>query len=79
MSGVLGQKTGKAVLIKEEQEYYWSWYDSWYGGFYRGSSVNSFANSVQNVVSSGEYQETGGLEPGQIKVSAKVSIDFVLE
>jgi uncharacterized protein len=79
MTAALGQKAGKAVNIREEQEYYWSWYDYWYSGFY-GNNSNMLANNVQNAVSSsGGMQNTDGVAPGQIKVSAKVSIDFNLE
>jgi hypothetical protein len=78
MTAVLGQKAGKAITINEEQEYYWSWYDSWYSGYYGGNSV-SMANNVQNVVSSGQQPDGEGAMPGQIKVSAKVNIQFSLE
>lgn len=80
MTSVLGQKAGKAVTIREEQEYYWSWYDSWYSGWY-GTGTNPWvmANNVQNIVPSGGQPPADGIAPGQIKVSAKVSIDFSLE
>lgn len=77
MAEVLGQKAGKAVSIREEQEYYWSWYDSWYSGWYGGSRIYA-SNYVQNVVSV-EPQNTEGVEPGQIRVNAKVSVDFILQ
>ncbi|NLD50821.1 MAG: SIMPL domain-containing protein [Clostridiaceae bacterium] len=78
MTSVLGQKAGKAVSIREEQEYYWSWYDSWYSGWYGGSAINA-SNYVQNVVSSVEPQNSEGIEPGQIRVNARVSVDFILQ
>lgn len=79
MTAVLGQKAGKAVSINEEQEYYWSWYDSWYSGWYRGGNSISTANSVNNVVLSDQKSDGSGVLPGQIKVSAKVNIQFNLE
>ncbi len=79
MSAVLGQKAGKAFAINEEQEYYWSWYDSWYSGWYQSNSIST-ANSIQNVISVPEQQITGdGAVPGQIKISAKVNIQFNLD
>lgn len=78
MSKVLGQKAGKAINIVEQQEYYYSWYNSWYSGFYRNNSVSSMSNSIYTVQPE-EQQDISGLAPGQIKVSANVSIDFSLE
>ena len=79
MTAVLGQKAGKAISITEEQEYYWSWYDSWYNGWYGGGNYVSMANNIQNVVPSGQQPDSNGALPGQIKVSAKVNIQFSLE
>lgn len=78
MTAALGQKAGKAVSIKEEQEYYWSWYDSWYSGWYGNGSIST-ANSVQNIAPSGQQIGSDGAVPGQIKVRASVNIDFSLE
>ena len=78
MTAVLGQKAGKAVSITEVEEYYWSWYNTWYSGRYSGSS-NMLANSVQNVMPvAGTAQDAEEIAPGQIKVTAKVSISFEL-
>ncbi|TYQ12768.1 UNVERIFIED_CONTAM: uncharacterized protein YggE [Acetivibrio alkalicellulosi] len=78
MADALGQKAGKAISITEEQEHYWSWYDSWYSSWYP-KSINTFSN-VQNVISfEGQGQDVGEIEPGHIKVSAKISVDFLLD
>lgn len=78
MASAIGQSAGKAVSITEVEEYYWSWYDSWYGGSYNSGS-NMLANSVQNAVSAGGEPQSGEeVAPGQIKVRAKVSADFIL-
>lgn len=78
MSGALGQKAGKAVFIREDQESYWSWHDSWYGGSYR-STPNLASNYLVNAAQVTESSGSQGIEPGKIKVSARVSVDFSLE
>lgn len=77
MTSALGQKAGKAVSIKEEEEYYWSWQSYWYNGFYGSNSVST-SNVLQNVSSPINQSDMDGIAPGQIKVHAKVNIDFTL-
>ncbi len=79
MAAALGQRAGKAVRITEQQEYYWSWYDSWYWGWYGGSAVSA-SNVTLNNNSAGQSGQGGDtVMPGQIKVRASVSVEFILD
>jgi uncharacterized protein len=83
MAGDLGQKLGKPITITEDINRWWSYYSFYYGYYgYYGSgygSANSTANAVVNAPTSGET--LGGdtsLAPGQISISAKVTVTFEL-
>jgi hypothetical protein len=67
----LGQKIGEPHEIREDQSQWWSWYNSWYGG--RGGAM------TQNVIQEGDSASvaaSGTLAPGQISVTAKVTVSF---
>jgi uncharacterized protein len=74
LAGELGQEVGQPLTIQEEQVGWWSSYNAWWGATWGGAMS-------QNVI-----QETGGvslladsgLAPGQIKVTARVSVSFEL-
>ena len=74
LAGELDQEVGEPLNVQEEQASLWSSYNAWWGGRW-GSGMS------QNVI-----QEVGGtslladstLAPGQIKVSARVSVSFEL-
>ena len=74
LAGELDQEVGEPLNVQEEQASWWSSYNAWWGGRW-GSGMS------QNVI-----QEVGGtslladstLAPGQIKVSARVSVSFEL-
>src|SRR5207248_3032718 len=73
----LGQKVGKAITINEEQSNYWAYYNAW--GY-----QNGYQNMSQNVMQNaggGSASATSGdttVAPGQISVTARVSVTFAL-
>lgn len=74
MAGELGQKIGEPRTITEEQSSYWSWYSSWWGSRWGGAMT-------QNVVQNAAGSAPAGYEtvaPGQIAVTARVSVTFDL-
>jgi uncharacterized protein len=74
LSGELDQAVGEPLTIQEVQAGWWSSYNSWWGTTWAGAMS-------QNVI-----QELGGaslladssLAPGQIKVTARVTVSFEL-
>ena len=74
LSGELGQQVGDPLTIQEEQSGWWSSYGAWWGTRW-GTSM------TQNVI-----QEAGGasaladssVAPGQIDVTARVTVSFEL-
>lgn len=74
MAGELCQQVGAPTAIREEQVGWWSWYNSWWGGSYQGMTQNTI-------------QEAGGgasvppdtLAPGQIAVTARVTVEFEIK
>lgn len=74
LAGELGQEVGQPHEIREDQSGWWSWYNTLWGG--RASMM------TQNVI-----QEGGGassetettLAPGQISVTARVTVSFEME
>jgi uncharacterized protein len=80
LAGQLGQKVGKPLNINEEQNSWYSSYGSYWGS--QGSQYNTQSqNVVQNAASSGSSDSGGDgttLAPGQIQVTARVSVTFEL-
>lgn len=75
MAGELGQEVGQPHTILEEQSSWWSGYNAWWGGRWGGSMTQ---NVIQEV--GGASLETeGSLAPGQISVTARVTVSFELE
>ena len=75
LSGELGQEIGDPHSIQEEPSWWWSWYDTWWGGRYGGAMTQ---NVTQN--SGGTPPQTeGAIAPGQISVSARVTVSFELK
>jgi uncharacterized protein len=70
MAKVLGRQVGAVYSIQEEPSSYWSSY--YWGG--RGQSQNM----VQSQ-SPGSSDPEGTLAPGQISVSARVEVEFLLD
>lgn len=80
MAGQLGEKVGRPASINEDQVGWYSYYDNynWWGQQYGGQQ----ANAVQNVAqapSSGNSNNDGTAAPGEISVTAHVSVVFDLE
>lgn len=75
MAAELGQKIGEPYAISEEQSGWWSGYGAWWGS---ASTLGMTQNVVQNA--GGESVVTEGtLAPGQISVTARVTVSFALE
>lgn len=72
LSGELGLKITKPQSISENHSGWWAWYGNrwWSGGMTQ--------NVVQNV-SGGAASEEGAFAPGQISVTANVSVTFDME
>ncbi len=75
MASALGRKAGTAQRVVEEQNYWYSWYGSWWGG-----AGYQTQNVIQNA-NPGVSPELGddATAPGQISVSARVTVAFLLE
>jgi len=70
----LGQEVGLPHDIREDQSQWWSWYNTWWGG---GAST-----MMQNVIQEGGSASVGTegtLAPGQISVTAKVTVSFEMK
>lgn len=71
LAGELERKIGKPQSIQENYSGWWSWYGTRWGG-------GMTQNVVQNV-SGGSPVEGGTFAPGQISVTARVSVTFDLQ
>ena len=70
----LGQEVGQPHDIREDQSQWWSWYNTGWGG--RAGSM------TQNVIQEGGSAPAGTegtLAPGQISVTAKVTVSFEMK
>ena len=74
MAGELGHAVGRAVLIREDRSGWWSSYGGWWG---EGRGGYMSQNVVQNA--SGGAAPEGALAPGQISVTAHVTVTFELD
>ncbi len=74
MAAELGHGVGETVLIREDRSGWWSSYGGWWGGG-RGGYMSQ--NVVQNAPSGGGAD--GVTAPGQISVTAHVSVTFELD
>ena len=73
LAGELGQGVGDPVMIQEVQNSWWSGYNSWWG-----SSWNTMTQNVIQEMGSGDLAGDGSLAPGQIGITARVSVVFQL-
>lgn len=71
----LGHEVGRTVLIREDRSSWWSSYGGWWGG---GRGAYMSQNVVQNAPGGGATSE-GVTAPGQISVTAHVSVTFELQ
>ena len=76
LASELSHSIGNPTHINENHSGWWSSYGSWWG--YRWGSNMMSQNVVQNAGLEG-YTTEGGVAPGQIKVSASVSVTFDLK
>ncbi|CAG0947597.1 26 kDa periplasmic immunogenic protein [Anaerolineae bacterium] len=72
LAGELGRKIGEPQSIQENQSSWWSSYSARWGGAMT-------QNVVQNVGSGSAFSEEGTFAPGQISISARVTVTFDLE
>lgn len=75
MAGELGHTVAGTVLIREDRSGWWSSYGGWWGG---GCGGYMSQNVVQNAPGGGASAD-GVTVPGQISVTAHVSVTFELE
>jgi uncharacterized protein YggE len=71
----LDQKVGRPYAIREDQEGWGSGYNSWWGS---AGGIGMTQNVVQNAGNKGMEMD-GALAPGQIGVTARVTVSFALE
>lgn len=76
LASELGRSIGTPTHINENHSGWWSSYGSWWG--YRWGSGMMSQNVVQNAGLEG-FTTEGGVAPGQIQVSASVSVTFDLQ
>jgi hypothetical protein len=74
LAGELSQEVGEPLLIQENADYWWSGYSSWWGSSSSGMYQNVIQDSGQAPV---DTEST--LAPGQISVTARVTVEFVLK
>lgn len=72
LAGELGRKIGEPQSIQENQSSWWSSYSARWGG-------TMSQNVVQNVGGGSAFSEEGTFAPGQISISARVTVTFDLE
>jgi len=73
LAGELGLKIGKPQSISDNASSWWAWYSNWWG------SRNFMSQNVVQNVSGGAVNEEGTFAPGQISVTARVSVTFDME
>jgi uncharacterized protein len=71
----LDQNVGKPYSIREDQEGWWSGYNTGWGS---AGGLGMTQNVVQNAGNGGAEME-GALAPGQLGVTARVTVSFELE
>jgi uncharacterized protein YggE len=75
MATDMGQRIGRPLSIREDHYGWWSWYGSWWGS--RGGG-----RATQNVVQSAGTAPRnleGPTSPGQLSVTARVTVSFELQ
>jgi uncharacterized protein YggE len=71
MAGTLGQKIGEPQSIREDYSGWWSWYNPRWGSPMSQNVVQNAGGRTPN--------EEGTFAPGQISVTASVSVGFALQ
>jgi len=75
MAQALGRKVGKPRSIQETPTFVFSYYDAWWGS---SRGFQGAQNVVQNIGADSLASETT-LAPGNISVTAKVTVNFELD
>ncbi len=76
MAGVLKQEVGDPLVVTEQQNGWYGWYGAWWGARW-GSSMTQ--NVIQNVEDSTYLGQDSTLAPGQIAITAQVSVEFEIK
>ena len=74
LAGDLDQRVGDPKMIQEIQSSWWSGYSSWWGS----SWGNGMSQNVIQELGTGALAGEGSLAPGQISITARVSVVFQL-
>ncbi|HSJ55779.1 MAG TPA: SIMPL domain-containing protein [Anaerolineae bacterium] len=74
LAGGLDEAVSQPLTIVEEQAGSWSSYNAWWGGMWGGGMTQ---NVIQEVGGAG-YLADSTVAPGQIEVTARVSVTFAL-
>jgi uncharacterized protein YggE len=74
LAGELGQTIGEPQTIQELQTGWWSGYGAWWGSRWGGT----MSQNVTQELGGGALAGEGSVAPGQISVSARVSVAFTL-
>jgi uncharacterized protein YggE len=74
LASELDQEVGEPTMIQENYDHWWSGYSSWWGSFGSGAYQNVVQNSGQ-----AQTESEGTLAPGQISVTANVTVEFALK
>lgn len=74
LAGELDQELGEPTMIQENYDNWWSGYSSWWGSWGGGAYQNVVQNSGQ-----AQAEAAGTLAPGQVSVTANVTVSFELK
>ncbi len=75
----LGRQVTKPLSIQENRVYWWSSYHSWWGSSYGGMQSQNVVQNAGGGPSNADDSSDNVLSPGQITVSASVTVTFGLE
>ena len=81
MAGQLGEKVGRPASINEDQVGWYSYYDNYFlwGQQYGNQQANAVQNVAQAQSNGNSSSNDGTAAPGEISVTARVSVVFDLE
>jgi uncharacterized protein YggE len=81
MAGQLGEKVGRPASINEDQVGWYSYYDNynWWGQQYGNQQANAVQNVAQAQGNGSSNSNDGTAGPGDISVTAHVSVVFDLQ
>jgi len=81
LAGQVGEKVGRPASINEDQVGWYSFYDNyyWWGQQYGNQQANAVQNVVQAQGNGSSANNDSTAAPGEISVTARVSVVFDLE